>query len=91
MSLPTELDDPELKIFPWQAGCQLWAAPEATEGLCWFLCVGDPDVEVVSRYLQRMKRVYPAVEGRIKFSSGSLLEASLALISVLFTLTILHT
>ncbi|NXX46543.1 5NTD nucleotidase, partial [Tricholaema leucomelas] len=52
---------------------------------------GDPDVEVISRYLQRMKRVYPAVEGRIKFSSGSLLEASLALISVLFTLTILHT
>ncbi|XP_054253646.1 5'-nucleotidase [Indicator indicator] len=52
---------------------------------------GEPDIEVVSRYLQRMKRVYPAVEGRIKFSSGSLLEASLALISVLFTITILHT
>ncbi|KAI1241102.1 hypothetical protein IHE44_0009564 [Lamprotornis superbus] len=46
---------------------------------------GEPDIEVVSRYLQRMKRVYPAVEGRITFSSGSLAEASLTLISVLFT------
>ncbi|KAK2524093.1 Nt5e [Columba guinea] len=44
---------------------------------------GEPDTEVVSRYLQRMKRVYPAVEGRIKFSSGSLIEGSLTLISVL--------
>ncbi|XP_071299775.1 5'-nucleotidase [Agelaius tricolor] len=52
---------------------------------------GEPDVEVVSRYLQRMKRVYPAVEGRIKFSSGSLIEASLTLISVLLTVTFLHT
>ncbi|XP_074718108.1 5'-nucleotidase isoform X2 [Strix uralensis] len=52
---------------------------------------GEPDIEVVSRYLQRMKRVYPAVEGRIKFSSGSLIEASLTLISVLFTVTFLHT
>ncbi|XP_053830447.1 5'-nucleotidase isoform X2 [Vidua macroura] len=52
---------------------------------------GEPDVEVVSRYLQRMKRVYPAVEGRIKFSSGSLIESSLTLISVLFTVTFLHT
>ncbi|KAM6404909.1 5'-nucleotidase [Pluvialis apricaria] len=52
---------------------------------------GESDIEVVSRYLQRMKRVYPAVEGRIKFSSGSLIEASLTLISVLFTLTFLHT
>ncbi|KFP77905.1 5'-nucleotidase, partial [Acanthisitta chloris] len=47
---------------------------------------GELDIEVVSRYLQRMKRVYPAVEGRIKFSSGSLLEASLTLISALATL-----
>ncbi|KAM9562802.1 5'-nucleotidase [Guaruba guarouba] len=52
---------------------------------------GEPDIEVVTRYLQRMKRVYPAVEGRIKFSSGSLTEASLTLISVLFTVTFLHT
>ncbi|XP_068867315.1 5'-nucleotidase isoform X1 [Aphelocoma coerulescens] len=52
---------------------------------------GEPDIEVVSRYLQRMKRVYPAVEGRIKFSSGSFIEASLTLISVLFTVTFLHT
>ncbi|NXX82417.1 5NTD nucleotidase, partial [Urocolius indicus] len=52
---------------------------------------GEPDIEVVSRYLQRMKTVYPAVEGRIRFSSGSHLEASLTLISVLFTGTFLHT
>ncbi|NWW03762.1 5NTD nucleotidase, partial [Oreocharis arfaki] len=52
---------------------------------------GEPDIEVVSRYLQRMKRVYPAVEGRIKFSSGSLVEASLTLVSILFTVTFLHT
>ncbi|KAF1395791.1 5'-nucleotidase, partial [Spheniscus mendiculus] len=52
---------------------------------------GEPDTEVVSRYLQRMKRVYPAVEGRIKFSSGSLTEGSLPLISVLFTVIFLHT
>ncbi|KAK4823594.1 hypothetical protein QYF61_003794 [Mycteria americana] len=52
---------------------------------------GELDIEVVSRYLQRMKRVYPAVEGRIKFSSGSLIEGCLTLISVLFTVTFLHT
>ncbi|NXD67314.1 5NTD nucleotidase, partial [Eolophus roseicapillus] len=52
---------------------------------------GEPDIEVVTRYLQRMKRVYPAVEGRIKFSSGSLIEASLTLISVLVTVMFLHT
>ncbi|XP_027500540.1 5'-nucleotidase isoform X3 [Corapipo altera] len=52
---------------------------------------GEPDIEVVSRYLQRMERVYPAVEGRIKFSSGSLQKASLTLISALFTATFLHT
>ncbi|NXT86039.1 5NTD nucleotidase, partial [Zapornia atra] len=51
---------------------------------------GELDVDVVSRYLQRMKIVYPAVEGRIKFSSGSLTEASLALISLLLTATLLH-
>lgn len=59
--------------------------------VCLFVCLGEPDIQVVSRYLQRMKRVYPAVEGRIKFSSGSLTEASLTLISVLFTVTFLHT
>ncbi|KAJ7403707.1 Snake venom 5'-nucleotidase [Willisornis vidua] len=52
---------------------------------------GEPDIEVVSRYLQRMKRVYPAVDGRIRFSSGSLNKASLILISALFTVTFLHT
>eukprot|EP00075_Anas_platyrhynchos_P021484 XP_027310737.1 5'-nucleotidase [Anas platyrhynchos] len=52
---------------------------------------GEPDVEVVSRYLDRMKRVYPAVEGRIKFSSGSLVQGSLTLISIVVTVTFLHT
>ncbi|NXV75950.1 5NTD nucleotidase, partial [Atlantisia rogersi] len=52
---------------------------------------GELDVDVVTRYLQRMKRVYPAIEGRIRFSSGSLTEASLALISLLLTATLLHT
>lgn len=56
-----------------------------------FVSVGEPDIEVISRYLQRMKRVYPAVEGRIKFSSGSLTKASLTLISVLLMVTFLHT
>ncbi|NXS11543.1 V5NTD nucleotidase, partial [Neodrepanis coruscans] len=51
----------------------------------------EPDIEVISRYLQRMKRVYPAVEGRIKFSSGSLNKASLTLISALVTAIFLHT
>ncbi|NXW66554.1 5NTD nucleotidase, partial [Eurystomus gularis] len=51
---------------------------------------GEPDIEVVSRYLQRMKRVYPAVEGRIRFSSGSLIEASPTLMSVLFTVIFWH-
>ncbi|XP_021248689.1 5'-nucleotidase [Numida meleagris] len=51
---------------------------------------GEPDIEVVSRYLDRMKRVYPAVEGRIKFSSGSLIQGSLILISALLTVTFWH-
>ncbi|XP_064364824.1 5'-nucleotidase isoform X2 [Dromaius novaehollandiae] len=51
---------------------------------------GEPDIEVVSRYLDRMKRVYPALEGRIKFSAGSLIQGSLTLIAVLFSVTFLH-
>ncbi|XP_025918484.1 5'-nucleotidase isoform X2 [Apteryx rowi] len=51
---------------------------------------GEPDIEVVSRYLDRMKRVYPALEGRIKFSAGSLIQGSLTLITVLFSITFLH-
>ncbi|XP_010217152.1 PREDICTED: 5'-nucleotidase [Tinamus guttatus] len=48
---------------------------------------GEPDIDVVSRYLERMKRVYPALEGRIKFSGGSLIQGSLTLIAILFTVT----
>ncbi|NWV00359.1 5NTD nucleotidase, partial [Upupa epops] len=51
---------------------------------------GEPDIEILSRYLQKMKRVYPAVEGRMKFSSGSLLEANLTLIFVLVAVTLFH-
>ncbi|XP_009563080.2 5'-nucleotidase [Cuculus canorus] len=51
---------------------------------------GESDIEVVSRYLQTVKRVYPAIEGRIKFSSGRLIEGSLTLIYVLLTVTFLH-
>lgn len=32
---------------------------------------GDTDLSVVSEYITTMKRVYPAVEGRIEFSSAS--------------------
>lgn len=51
---------------------------------------GEPDIEVISRYLDRMKRVYPAVEGRIKFSSGRFNQGSLTLISALLTVTFWH-
>ncbi|NWX82711.1 5NTD nucleotidase, partial [Nothoprocta ornata] len=47
----------------------------------------DPDIEVVSRYLQRMRRVFPALEGRIKFSGGSLIQGSFTLIAILFSVT----
>ncbi|XP_007077001.2 5'-nucleotidase [Panthera tigris] len=32
---------------------------------------GDQDINVVSGYILKMKVIYPAVEGRIKFSAGS--------------------
>ncbi|XP_043923465.1 5'-nucleotidase [Protopterus annectens] len=37
---------------------------------------GDTDLSVVSEYIKVMKRVYPPVEGRIKFSSASILIGS---------------
>ncbi|XP_074043199.1 5'-nucleotidase [Macrotis lagotis] len=46
---------------------------------------GDQDINVVSEYINKMKVVYPAVEGRIKFSSASHLQANL----FLFFLTVL--
>lgn len=36
---------------------------------------GDMDISVFSKYISDMKRVYPAVEGRITFSTSSTLVA----------------
>ncbi|XP_037098402.1 5'-nucleotidase [Syngnathus acus] len=41
---------------------------------------GDMDVSVLSKYISDMKHVYPAVEGRIKFSSAAFLAQSLTLL-----------
>ncbi|KAM7173488.1 5'-nucleotidase isoform 2-T2 [Macrochelys suwanniensis] len=51
---------------------------------------GDLDVEVVSSYISRMGRVFPAVEGRVKFSAGNFIQGSITLIAGLFTVTFLH-
>ncbi|XP_048701047.1 5'-nucleotidase isoform X2 [Caretta caretta] len=51
---------------------------------------GDLDVEVVSNYISRMGRVFPAVEGRVKFSAGNFIQGSITLIAGLFTVTFLH-
>ncbi|XP_027710629.1 5'-nucleotidase [Vombatus ursinus] len=44
---------------------------------------GDQDINVVSEYINKMRVVYPAVEGRIRFSSGSHLQANLFIFSVI--------
>ncbi|XP_023389179.1 5'-nucleotidase isoform X1 [Pteropus vampyrus] len=41
---------------------------------------GDQDINVVSQYISKMKVVYPAVEGRIMFSTGSRYHGSFSLI-----------
>nr|XP_033793675.1 5'-nucleotidase isoform X2 [Geotrypetes seraphini] len=41
---------------------------------------GDLDIAVISNYIRTMGQVYPAVEGRIQFSSGNLLYRSLRLL-----------
>nr|KAF6506922.1 5'-nucleotidase ecto [Rousettus aegyptiacus] len=41
---------------------------------------GDQDINVVSQYISKMKVVYPAVEGRIMFSTGSHYHGSFSLI-----------
>lgn len=51
---------------------------------------GDLDVEVVSTYISRMGRVFPAVEGRVKFSAGNFIQGSIMLIAGLFTVIFLH-
>ncbi|VFV46575.1 5-nucleotidase isoform 1 preproprotein [Lynx pardinus] len=40
---------------------------------------GDQDINVVSGYILKMKVIYPAVEGRIKFSAGSHCRGSFSL------------
>lgn len=41
---------------------------------------GDQDISVVSEYISKMKVVYPAVEGRIRFSAGSRSRGSFPLV-----------
>ncbi|XP_061479250.1 5'-nucleotidase [Rhineura floridana] len=47
---------------------------------------GDLDVAVISNYITRMGRVFPAVEGRVKFSAGNVFQGHFALLSGLFVL-----
>ncbi|XP_077413226.1 5'-nucleotidase [Vanacampus margaritifer] len=53
---------------------------------------GDMDVSVLSKYISDMKRVYPAVEGRIKFRNNSAVflaqSLTLLLLSLGFSLTL---
>uniref|UniRef100_K7G2H3 5'-nucleotidase n=1 Tax=Pelodiscus sinensis TaxID=13735 RepID=K7G2H3_PELSI len=51
---------------------------------------GDSDIEVVSNYISRMGRVFPAIEGRVKFSAGNFIQGSLTLTAGLFTVPLLH-
>lgn len=37
--------------------------------------LGDMDISVFSKYIADMKRVYPAVEGRITFSNSAIFPA----------------
>ncbi|XP_015352493.1 5'-nucleotidase [Marmota marmota marmota] len=50
---------------------------------------GDQDINVVSEYILKMKVIYPAVEGRIKFSAGSHCHGSSSLIFLSFLAVIL--
>ncbi|KAL4837918.1 hypothetical protein H8958_015368 [Nasalis larvatus] len=45
---------------------------------------GDQDINVVSTYISKMKVIYPAVEGRITFSTGSHCHGSFSLIFISF-------
>ncbi|XP_062980980.1 5'-nucleotidase [Elgaria multicarinata webbii] len=45
---------------------------------------GDLDVAVISNYITRMGRVFPAVDGRVMFSAGIELQGHLSLIFGLF-------
>lgn len=50
---------------------------------------GDQDINVVSGYILKMKVIYPAVEGRIKFSAGSHCRGSFSLIFLSFVAVII--
>lgn len=50
---------------------------------------GDQDISVVSEYISKMKVVYPAVEGRIKFSAASQYQGSFPLVILSFWAVIL--
>lgn len=43
--------------------------------MCHFPLPGDMDISVVSKYISDMKRIYPAVEGRITIRSSAVLTA----------------
>nr|XP_003474789.1 LOW QUALITY PROTEIN: 5'-nucleotidase [Cavia porcellus] len=45
---------------------------------------GDQDINVVSQYISKMKIIYPAVEGRIKFSAGNYCHGSFSLVFLSF-------
>ncbi|XP_040839643.1 5'-nucleotidase isoform X2 [Ochotona curzoniae] len=53
---------------------------------------GDQDINVVSQYILKMKVIYPAVEGRIKFSAGDHCHGSFSLIllSLLVVILVLY-
>ncbi|XP_004580475.2 5'-nucleotidase [Ochotona princeps] len=50
---------------------------------------GDQDINVVSQYILKMKVIYPAVEGRIKFSAGNHCLGSFSLILLSLLVVIL--
>uniref|UniRef100_A0A8D0DVU1 Snake venom 5'-nucleotidase n=1 Tax=Salvator merianae TaxID=96440 RepID=A0A8D0DVU1_SALMN len=45
---------------------------------------GDLDANVVASYITKMGRVFPAVEGRVRFSSGTAFKGDISLIFLLF-------
>lgn len=52
---------------------------------------GDMDIAVFSKYISDMKRVYPAVEGRLTFRSSAVFTAhslGLLLLSLCLSLTL---
>lgn len=56
-----------------------WAAwrppPNTNQAVIFPLLAGDMDIAVLSKYISDMKRVYPAVEGRITFRNSAVFTA----------------